>query len=259
MFAWCRPRPELPDDDRELAMMLGVTITRWRRKIRPALEGIWTVENGLWTQGRLTREFQKTEEKSSKNRANANTRWNKSDPPQSSDSNSLGDANAMPRARASKPEPKPEERKKDTPSNEGESSAKPLTRSSILPMIDIWNAVCGDVLSKVRLLTDARQKTMALRLADMPGGLEEWRAICQRVRGSPFLTGQNDRGFTAGLDWVLKPANFCKILEGNYDDRASSRRNGNGFFDGVQARADARATESLGQSDGMAGPPVQPR
>lgn len=39
------------------------------------------------------------------------------------------------------------------------------------------------------------------------------------VAGCPHLVGQNDRGWTADLAWVMKPANFAKVMQGNYERR----------------------------------------
>ena len=36
---------------------------------------------------------------------------------------------------------------------------------------------------------------------------------------SSFLNGNNNRGFTATFDWIFRPNNFPKVLEGNYSDR----------------------------------------
>jgi hypothetical protein len=60
----------------------------------------------------------------------------------------------------------------------------------------------------------ARAKALAARMAEA-GGLDGWRDAVDRAEASSFLRGW--RGF--GLDWMLKPANFTKITEGNYDNR----------------------------------------
>ena len=39
------------------------------------------------------------------------------------------------------------------------------------------------------------------------------------VAGCPHLVGQNDRGWTADLAWAMKPANFAKVMQGNYERR----------------------------------------
>jgi hypothetical protein len=52
--------------------------------------------------------------------------------------------------------------------------------------------------------------------------LGQWSAFFNRVGWSKFLRGENDRGWTARFDWVLKAENFTKILEGQYDDKSAT-------------------------------------
>jgi hypothetical protein len=47
----------------------------------------------------------------------------------------------------------------------------------------------------------------------------------QRIEASDFLTGRSS-DWQASFDWIFKPANFKKILEGNYKNR-EGKRNGN--------------------------------
>ena len=37
----------------------------------------------------------------------------------------------------------------------------------------------------------------------------------------PFLLGQNERGWVITFDWLIKPSNFAKVLEGNYKPRVT--------------------------------------
>lgn len=52
MFAWRSPGCVLPDNDKRLAIMVGVTPTVWKR-LKPVVMDFWTLENGCWTQKRL--------------------------------------------------------------------------------------------------------------------------------------------------------------------------------------------------------------
>lgn len=49
---------------------------------------------------------------------------------------------------------------------------------------------------------------------DLDSGIEFWRLLFQHLRRSEFLMA-DDRNFF-GLDWIVKKANFEKILEGKY-------------------------------------------
>jgi hypothetical protein len=42
--------------------------------------------------------------------------------------------------------------------------------------------------------------------------------MIDKASGSAFLNGHNQKGFTASFDWLIRPNNFPKVLEGNYDD-----------------------------------------
>lgn len=50
-------------------------------------------------------------------------------------------------------------------------------------------------------------------------GLERLGEVFKQVEQSDFLTGRNGRWGKCGIDWILKPENFSKIIEGNYDNR----------------------------------------
>jgi hypothetical protein len=41
--------------------------------------------------------------------------------------------------------------------------------------------------------------------------------VIENVKYSDFLKGNNNRNWTADIDWILKPNNFIKVLEGNYN------------------------------------------
>lgn len=97
MFAWRSPDCCLPDDDRRLAIMTGMTDKKWRA-IRPVIAAFWTIGNGTWTQKRLTKERDFVKGKSEKNRDAAKARWNG----KPLKTNDTSDANAMP---AHMPEP----------------------------------------------------------------------------------------------------------------------------------------------------------
>ena len=94
-------------------------------------------------------------------------------------------------------------------------------------MASIWNETVGlDGLPKVSKMTDGRITACYARFRkELEGLLRNWQELCFRIRTSDFLMGRAERGaghqnFTVTFDWVLKPANMVKIMEGNYDNRA---------------------------------------
>ena len=51
--------------------------------------------------------------------------------------------------------------------------------------------------------------------------LEEFRDVCKKIERSDFLTGRSGTWAGCSFDWILKPANWQKIIEGNYDNRGN--------------------------------------
>lgn len=53
--------------------------------------------------------------------------------------------------------------------------------------------------------------------------LEWWKAYFARVRASPFLlgrvTGGKGKPFHADLEWLIRPENYAKVIDGRYLDR----------------------------------------
>lgn len=102
----------------------------------------------------------------------------------------------------------------------------------IYPYRDItalWNAICKS-LPQVKSLNDDRRKKIKSRLLEMePNAPQLWldriRDLFTRVQASPFLTGDNQKGWTASFDWLFSNGNnWVKVMEGNYDHG----RNGQG-------------------------------
>jgi hypothetical protein len=116
------------------------------------------------------------------------------------------------------------ELKEDSDSANAESSgvAAPPSPSDIAKnMVSIWQ---GEGLHRIAKLHQSRVAKLGRRLRDSFGGdLERWRAFCQSIRGSPFLMGENDRGWKADLDWALKPASIASVEEGKYRGQINGR------------------------------------
>lgn len=83
---------------------------------------------------------------------------------------------------------------------------------------DDWNKMAGHVgLAVARDLTPSRRVTIRARLRDCDGDREAWREVLRIVARTPFLLGENDRGWRADLDWLLKAGNFTRVRERAFD------------------------------------------
>lgn len=82
-------------------------------------------------------------------------------------------------------------------------------------IIDLYNEICKN-LPPAKILTEKRRKAINARLREH--GYENVVKMLQKASKSNFLAGQSQRGFIADFDWLFKPENFAKTLEGKYDD-----------------------------------------
>jgi hypothetical protein len=81
---------------------------------------------------------------------------------------------------------------------------------------------------RIKAWTGARQANLRTRWREdiKRQSLTYWRRFFSHVAASPFLTGQRSgpdgRAFTPGLDWLVKPDNFAKVIENRYHDKANN-------------------------------------
>lgn len=83
-------------------------------------------------------------------------------------------------------------------------------------VVEAWNSTAERLgLSAVRKLTPDRRRKLATRIRQ--NTIDEFTEAIGAIERSPFLRGQNDRGWKADFDWMLEPKNFTKLTEGIYD------------------------------------------
>jgi hypothetical protein len=80
-------------------------------------------------------------------------------------------------------------------------------------LLELWNATTKPPIPRCRELTDDRRRKIRTRIAARPS-LAEWRKAFEAIQSTPFYRGENDRGWTADFDWVLKnDTTITKVLE----------------------------------------------
>lgn len=95
---------------------------------------------------------------------------------------------------------------------------KPKPAEVAEEMRAIWNEVCADALTEIRVLSAKRVTSMTKALRKHFGGdLDQWRAYCERLRASPFMCGGNPRGWIGNIDTCIRTDTIIRALEGSYD------------------------------------------
>jgi hypothetical protein len=111
------------------------------------------------------------------------------------------------------------------------------TKSDLVRAIEIWNRQCGDFLPKVIAGNESRRKKLKTRIAEArspEGFFGDYERAVTLCATTPFLSGKNERGWTANFDWLVEnDLNLQKVLEGRYRTPGAASSARRGAYDSV--------------------------
>jgi len=207
----------IPHDTKKLARRCNMRLPQCEMALQSLLnEGKLTSDGTYIDNLRARKEREKRQQTSAKQSVNVTRRWQEG----AKKTNKNNDGPIPPRSkndtkpiptRSQKLEPEKEVVKETT-------SSPPLPPHDVREMVKRWNDFATKHgLKAVQKITKARRGRADARLRDC-GGMEGFDAALEKIRGSPGLLGDNDRGWKVHFDFVLSESNFTKIMEGNYDN-----------------------------------------
>lgn len=95
-------------------------------------------------------------------------------------------------------------------------TTKVVSSTKVQPIIEKWNSLGLQKLISIKQGT-TRYKLLQARLKEYE--IDKILEAIENINNSSFLKGQNGKGWTISFDWLIKPNNFIKVLEGNYKDK----------------------------------------
>ena len=96
-----------------------------------------------------------------------------------------------------------------------------VSSTKVQPIIDSWNSLGLQKLVAINPNTN-RYRLLNARIKEY--GLDKVLEAIENIRYSSFLKGQNNKNWTITFDWLIKPNNFTKVLEGNYRDKGGENK-----------------------------------
>ena len=177
-----------------------------------------------WHNKRADEEIAKAQEKSRKARDSAASRWGSDGNANAMRTHSEGNANPI----TNNQEPNKHLAGADAPAV---ATAPPDCPHEAL--LTLYHEVLPDC-PRVLEWNDTRQGYMRARwrekakpngrtpgYSDVEGGIQFWRGFFEYVAQSDFLTGKAEGKngkppFVADLEWLIRPTNFAKVVEGRY-------------------------------------------
>lgn len=109
-----------------------------------------------------------------------------------------------------------EEDKERDIDKEEDKNKESKEKATCQQVVDLYRSICVSYPS-VKTLSEARKKAIRARLKVY--SLEDFRKMFEKAEGSAFLKGANNRNWSANFDWLMKDANFAKVIDGNYDNK----------------------------------------
>jgi hypothetical protein len=83
-------------------------------------------------------------------------------------------------------------------------------------VMKLYNEMLGEHLPPVRLRSAWREKMVKARTKQYLKNLDGWRRYFEIVLRSPFLLGKSSVVWRANFDWLIRPNNMTKVLDGVY-------------------------------------------
>lgn len=109
-------------------------------------------------------------------------------------------------------------------------------------LVKFFNSMLKKYNSVICQIKDIKGKRRdAVRARSRERGKKSLAIVFENAAKSDFLNGKNDRGFIASFDWLIKPNNFIKVLEGNYNNE----QNGTGRKSSGAEQTVIAATEAI--------------
>lgn len=113
-------------------------------------------------------------------------------------------------------------------------------------IVELYHTICTSYPT-LRAIEGNREKQIAARWKKYKT-IDAFRELFERAEASDFLKGDNDRGWTADFDWLIRPTNMSKVLEGKYDNdklKGGQSREKDSGYSGRPADADGGTETAL--------------
>jgi len=152
------------------------------------------------------------EDQTRKSKLGNKARWGNNDPRGDAHGDARGDARGCPPT-IPLPSPSPSPYPKPSPKDINEGLHPHCPQKEI---VDLYHEILPE-LPPVKKWPEHLQKILRARWREEPErqNLEWWKSYLQFVRQSVFLMGKKT-DFQADLEWIIRPTNMAKILNGRY-------------------------------------------
>lgn len=146
------------------------------------------------------------------------------------------------------------------PSSSPESTTPKTDDINLLAFMDFFNKTMQEHGAQIPTITDMTMKRcQAVRARAKEHSKEALRKAVINAATAPFLNGAGDKAWVADFNWIFRPVNFVKVLEGTYNHAVVNQNsisygtdNNNGYRTSEEIYAGAASIISKLRSEGTA-------
>lgn len=121
-----------------------------------------------------------------------------------------------------KEEKRTEEKRTERNLTLSEDSVRPSdVQKAVQQVTQKWNELEGVGIKAVSRISQGTQRYDFLRARIKEYGVDRVIMAVEKIKDSDFLQGKSKSNWVINFDWFVRPNNFIKVLEGNYDRRGS--------------------------------------
>lgn len=114
------------------------------------------------------------------------------------------------------------EKKRRKKNRESQKDDPALEKFSLTEIVEAWNTALDQTqITKIKSIDGTRRKTFLARCKEYKTDINFWKALFHTIEKSDFLSGRK-KDWSASFDWIIRPTNLTKILEGNYQNRVQT-------------------------------------
>lgn len=130
-------------------------------------------------------------------------------------------------------------REEDKEEREEKNIYSQKNRTDYQEILYLFSDICLS-LPKIRSLSNQRKASIRNLLKTYT--VNDFETVFRKAEQSEFLSGRSGRWSGCCFDWLIKPSNFLKVLEGNYDN--SKKKKSDALKKWAEGGGDEQETDS---------------
>lgn len=113
-----------------------------------------------------------------------------------------------------------------------------VCQTEVRQIMEEWNKLSKFGIKQISRLNKSSSRYNMLIARIKQYGKDDILTAIEKIKQSDYCQGKNKYGWTITFDWFVRPNNFPKVLDGNYDNRG-------GIFDGQPNRTAKKYNDRL--------------